>query len=65
MDLDYITQEKEREKKEKENLIEDWETRKGQFKMNIIKGKKEELKAETENFCDVLRKEIKEETKHQ
>ena len=47
MDLDYITQEAEGGEKEKEYLIEDWETEKTQFKMIIIKAKKEELKAET------------------
>ena len=33
--------------------------------MNIVKGKEEELKAETEIFSDVLWKENKEEAKHQ
>ena len=33
--------------------------------MNIVKGKEEELKAETENFRDALQKEIKDEAKHQ
>ena len=33
--------------------------------MNIVKGKEEELKAETENFSDVLWKEHKEGAKHQ
>ena len=33
--------------------------------MNIVKEKEEKLKAETENCCDVLRKENKEEAKHQ
>ena len=33
--------------------------------MNIVKGKEEELKAETENFSDVLWKENNEERKHQ
>ena len=32
--------------------------------MNIVKGKEEQLKAETENFRDVLWKENKERTKH-
>ena len=33
--------------------------------MNIVKEREEELKAETENFSDVLWKENKEEAKHQ
>ena len=33
--------------------------------MNTVKGKEEELKAETENFSDVLWKENKEEAKYQ
>ena len=33
--------------------------------MNIVKGRKEKLKAEIENFSDILRKEKKEEAKHQ
>ena len=34
------------------------------LKMSIVKGKKEELKAETENFSEVLWKKNKEEAKH-
>ena len=33
--------------------------------MNIVKGKEEELKAETENFSDPSWKENKDEAKHQ
>ena len=33
--------------------------------MNIVKRKQEELKTETENFSDVLRKQNKGESKHQ
>ena len=47
MDLDYIKQETERQKKEKKYVIEAWETEKTQFKMKIVKGKEEELKVET------------------
>ena len=32
--------------------------------MNIVKGKEEELKAETETFSDASWKENKDETKH-
>ena len=51
-------------KSEEEDLKEDGEAGKTQFKMNIVKGKEEELKAETENFSDVLWKENKEGGKH-
>ena len=64
-DLDYITEEAEREKSEEEDLKEDQEAGKTQFKMNIVKGKEKRLKAETEDLRDVLSKENKEEAKHQ
>ena len=63
-DLDYITQEAESEKNEEEDLREYEEAGKTQFKINIIKGKEEELKAETKNFKVVLLKENKEEAKN-
>ena len=63
-DLDYITQEAEREKSEEEDLKEDGEAGKTQFKMNIVERKEDELKAERENFSDILWKENKEEAKH-
>ena len=59
MDLDYIKQEAEREKCGKEDLKEDGEIDKAQFKMNIVKGNEEERKAETENFSDLLWKQTK------
>ena len=52
--LDYITQEGEREKREEEDLKEDEEAGKTQFKMNIVKRREEELKPETETFGDAL-----------
>ena len=48
MNLDYITQETERDKKEKKYLNESGETGKPQFKRNIVRGKEEELKADIE-----------------
>ena len=56
-DLNYITQETERKKKEKEDLNEDREAGKTQLKMNIVKGKEYKLKAETKTSSDVLWKE--------
>ena len=56
-DLDYIKEEAEREKREEEYLKEDEEAGKTQFKMNIVKGKEEELKPKTEKVGDVLWRE--------
>ena len=40
--------------KKRQKETKNGEAGKTQFKMNIVKGKEEELKAETENFSDVL-----------
>ena len=45
--------------KKRQKETKNGEAGKTQFKMNIVKGKEEELKAETENFSDVLWKKAK------
>ena len=46
----YNTKDRNKKEKEKEDLNEYGKTGKTQFKINIVKGKEEQLKTETENF---------------